>query len=414
MAGSLTSENRVVFTPPTPEPSGAGAGAATVTHARELLAFNQLSVLIALGLGAWFYFGFASSTELVAGCAWLVVFFCLIGLGRRKVNSANTVKVGLWLLLGNWITALVITAVVPFTYPAGILQILIPVIANAPFLGRRALFAVVTGATMLTATVCALGLWLGDTELTSAIGEQTRDRIMIAGLPVMTIAIGIGAWDAHDRQKAQLRRTLAYNDEIRESRKRLVAVADNERNRIERDLHDGAQQHLVALAMQLRLLRSTSGLSEDLDPLIGDLEEAMVSLRELAHGIYPPLLRSRGLAESIAAAARRSPATVDVDVIDQRVDPSVEAGIYFCSVEAIHNAAKHAGPDALVRVVISRSGDDLTAVVSDNGPGFDIRGERSGVGLRNMEDRIVSLGGRFEIRCDDGTEVHFSVPIGDR
>lgn len=395
-----------------------------IDRAKQLLVFNQASVLIALGLAVYFYFGFVRSPWIIAGSVWLLLFLALITEGRRRLSTTNTVTVGVAMLLGNWVTAVVITAVAPFTYAAGLYQVIIPVIAGGPVLERRAVSRTVAGAALMTVIICLLGFGLDDGGINPQVSEQVQDLTMIVGMPIMTIAIGIGVWDAYQRSEVALQRMRTSNDQIRQSRQRLVTAADNERSRIERDLHDGAQQHLVAVAMQLRVLRSTHDMADEVDPLVDDLEEALVSLRELAHGIYPPLLRSRGLDEALQAVSRRSAIDVHVDATEQRYEPEVEACLYFCCLEAIQNAAKHAGPSPVVTVHISS--EPATALgpatvvgtVSDDGPGFDAEAEVWGVGLRNIEDRVGALGGILTIgQANDadpvGTRLRFEMPLAN-
>ena len=165
-------------------------------------------------------------------------------------------------------------------------------------------------------------------------------------------------------------------DALRESRARIVASGDAERRRVERNLHDGAQQHLVALAVNLRLAKDIivddqeAGM-EMLDQLAGEVQETIQELRELAHGIYPPLLVDSGLVEALRAAANRNPLPVDI-VADGigRYPSETEAAIYFCCLEALQNAAKHA-PDARVEVRLWEESGGLLFSVSDDGPGFD-------------------------------------------
>ena len=137
-------------------------------------------------------------------------------------------------------------------------------------------------------------------------------------------------------------------DALRESRARIVASGDAERRRVERNLHDGAQQHLVALAVNLRLARDIiaddpAAGAEMLDELAGEVQETIQELRELAHGIYPPLLVDSGLVEALRAAANRSPLAVEVVAEGiGRYSAEIEAAVYFCCLEALQNAAKHA------------------------------------------------------------------------
>ena len=209
-------------------------------------------------------------------------------------------------------------------------------------------------------------------------------------------------------------------DELRESRARIVASADAERRRVERDLHDGAQQHLVALAINLRLARdiitddAESGL-EILDQLATDVQETIKELRELAHGIYPPLLADSGLGEALRAAASRNPLDVILVVADEvaRYSPEVEAAIYFCCLEALQNAAKHA-KNATVELRLWTESGGLLFSVSDNGPGFDPAKARGGHGFVNMADRLGAIGGtvRWESRPGHGSKIGGSVPVG--
>ena len=133
------------------------------------------------------------------------------------------------------------------------------------------------------------------------------------------------------------------------SRLRIVTTADESRRQIERNLHDGAQQHLVALAVKVGLVKTLLGSDPDtatlmVDELRGDVQAALDELRELAHGIYPPLLRDRGLGEALLNAANRSPlrTMVSADGV-QRHDTDIEAAVYFCCLEAMQNAGKYAG-----------------------------------------------------------------------
>jgi signal transduction histidine kinase len=208
------------------------------------------------------------------------------------------------------------------------------------------------------------------------------------------------------------------NDELRASRSRLVAAADAERRRIERDIHDGAQQHLVALAVNLGLSRQL--LREDpdaavelLDEVAVDLKETIAQVRDLAHGVYPPLLREAGLSEALRAAAARSPLAVTVDVGElRRYGADLEAAVYFCCLEALQNAAKHA-PDAAVVLTAREEPGSLRVMVTDDGPGFDVAAVRDGQGLQNMTDRVGAVGGVLTLSAAPGagTRVEAVLPL---
>ncbi|HEY3881048.1 MAG TPA: histidine kinase, partial [Trebonia sp.] len=187
-------------------------------------------------------------------------------------------------------------------------------------------------------------------------------------------------------------------DELRRSRSRIVASADAERRRVERDLHDGAQQHLVALAVNLRLTRDL--LADDtqtarlmLDQLADEVKATIQELRDLAHGIYPPLLADSGLGEALAAAGRRSPPPVSVDARDiGRYGLEIESAVYFCCLEALQNAARHAA-GARVGVRLWEESGGLLFAVTDDGPGFDAAVAGAGHGYTNMADRLGAIGG---------------------
>jgi len=206
--------------------------------------------------------------------------------------------------------------------------------------------------------------------------------------------------------------------ELRASRQRLVAAQDSERRRIERNLHDGAQQQLVALALKLRL---TDSLIDD-DPgqahaalreLQAHAGEASRDLRELAHGIYPPLLADRGLPDALEAQARRSavPVVVQPQGIG-RYPQEVEAAVYFCCLEALQNVAKYSGA-ASARLCLSAAGPRLSFQVTDDGRGFDPAATAYGTGLQGMTDRLEALGGSVEIRSrpGEGTTVAGCLPV---
>ncbi|HEX7169005.1 MAG TPA: histidine kinase [Acidimicrobiales bacterium] len=209
-------------------------------------------------------------------------------------------------------------------------------------------------------------------------------------------------------------------EELRESRQRLVNAQDAERRRIERDLHDGAQQQLVALKVHLSLASHTAAdegaprTADTLTQLSGELGEAIETLRELAHGIYPPRLAADGLAGALAARVTRSavPVEVDVDETVGRLDQEVEAAVYFCCLEALQNVAKYAGGTS-ARVELRRRDGDVCFAIVDDGVGFDPEHAPAGAGLANMRDRVEALGGELAITASPGggTRVEGRVPV---
>jgi signal transduction histidine kinase len=211
--------------------------------------------------------------------------------------------------------------------------------------------------------------------------------------------------------------------ELQASRLRIVATADAERRRIERNLHDGAQQHLVALAVKMRLARQFVDRDLDkaramLDQLGEDLSAAVDELRALAHGIYPPLLMDRGLVDALSAAARRAalPTSVEAGTVG-RYAQEIEAAVYFCCLEAMQNAGKHAGEGASAVVRVREEEGALLFEVADNGAGFDLAGRTStGAGFVNMGDRVGAIGGSVNVESAPGrgTRVYGMIPVEGR
>jgi signal transduction histidine kinase len=206
--------------------------------------------------------------------------------------------------------------------------------------------------------------------------------------------------------------------DLRASRQRLVAAQDDERRRLERNLHDGAQQNLVALKVKLGLAETLAERDPDraralLAELKADTDKTLTTLRDLARGIYPPLLADKGLAVALEAEARKSTVLVDV-VADSvtRYPQEVEAAVYFCCLEALQNVQKYAHAEhATVR--LSEHGGELRFEVQDDGRGFDPWKATRGAGLTNMQDRLDALGGTFALAGEPGrgARVSGSLPL---
>ncbi len=217
---------------------------------------------------------------------------------------------------------------------------------------------------------------------------------------------------------ARLEAISAQSAEIRASRERIVATQESERRRVERDIHDGAQQYLVALMVQLRVARTL--VTRDPDRAVrvtADvrriISETLATLSDLAQGIHPPALTERG----VAAALARHEGGLNIDLrIDDRgigrYPAEVEAAVYFACLEAIINAAKHATGSTVV-VTLAEEAGSLVFSVRDDGAGFDPGRYRPGSGMGNMADRVEALGGSLEVRSapSRGTEVTGRVPL---
>ena len=207
--------------------------------------------------------------------------------------------------------------------------------------------------------------------------------------------------------------------ELRASRARVVAAGDAERRKVERDLHDGAQQHLVALRIRVGL----AGELAEADPQVAlrladlgtELEEILQELRDLSQGLNPPVLREFGLREALASVSRRSasPARLEAGAIG-RYPEEIESAVYFCCLEGLQNVAKHAGTNASAVIRVWEREHELCLEIEDDGAGCDVASARNaGTGFTNMTDRVAALGGSLSVESTPGlgTTVRGSVPV---
>jgi signal transduction histidine kinase len=220
-------------------------------------------------------------------------------------------------------------------------------------------------------------------------------------------------------RNVRLNEELRVNlEELRASRQRLVTAQDEERRRLERNIHDGAQQQLVALAVKANLAGSLVGKDPEkeraiIDQLKTEATEALENLRDLARGIYPPLLADKGLAVALQGQARKSPVPVSIDADGVgRYPQEVEAAAYFCCLEALQNVSKYAAASS-VEIALAADNGSLRFRVTDDGVGYDAEHTALGSGLRNMSDRLAALGGRLEVRSSpgEGTSVIGLLPV---
>jgi len=249
------------------------------------------------------------------------------------------------------------------------------------------------------ATVLPAGAERGREELVELHDAALRDdQDLLEGAGAMVLAAV-----RHGALEADLASALT---DLEDSRRRIAEAADLERARIERDLHDGAQQRLVALRIRLSLAedqidRDPAGAGEEIRALGVEAEDALEELRALAHGVYPPVLADRGLEDGLKAVAAKSPAPVHVVATDLTRHPTeIESAVYFTCAEALQNATKHARANAIWIRLVETPGR-LRFEIRDNGVGF--APERSeGRGLQNMHDRMEAIGGRLEIEAAPG------------
>jgi signal transduction histidine kinase len=259
--------------------------------------------------------------------------------------------------------------------------------------------------------------------------DETFVPVNHQGEDVGALAVTFPANDPIDAEKERLIGDLATQaglvlrntrllEELRASRQRLVAAQDEERRKIERNLHDGVQQQLVAMNVQLGLLaRMAEGDPAKAVEMATMLQtratEALDDLRDLARGIYPPLLADKGLVSALEAQARKAavPTRVEADGVE-RYPRDVESAVYFCTLEALNNVAKYAGATSAT-IELAQQDGHMTFRVRDDGAGFDPATTSYGTGLQGMADRLDAIGGDLTVMSTpgSGTTVTGRVPV---
>jgi len=300
------------------------------------------------------------------------------------------------------------------------------VVLAATYLDDRQHWPIALTGVAVAGVIGVLALTQDGLRMDEGVDEWIVDWVTIGFLVGYTWMFTATVRDANRTRVATLERALAANDELvdvqeelRRSRRRLVEVADAERGRIERNIHDGAQQRLVSMAVQLKLAaqlaeRGTPTSTETLALLHDEATAALTELRELAQGIYPSLLAERGLVDAVGSLCRRStiPARITGELASSLPD-HIEAALYFFCAEAIQNANKHAGPAAELTIDFSERDAAVVIEVTDTGAGFEVSSVSSSRGLLNMADRVEALDGTLDVQSSpgDGTTVRAAVPV---
>ena len=246
-------------------------------------------------------------------------------------------------------------------------------------------------------------------------GAVVHDALLLDDTTVVrTLAAVVRLAVENERLEADLQTQL---DEVRASRARIVEATDLERRRLERDLHDGAQQRLVALAVSLRILHARLGehiapdVATELEAAGEEVRGAIAELRELAHGLDPAILREAGLGAAVQSLADRSPVPVTVEMaIPGRLPSTVETTAYFVASEALANTVKHARATCAT-VEVSRDNGRVVVGITDDGVGG---ADPAGAGLRGLMDRIAAVDGRFDLHTapGGGTRIAVAIPCG--
>jgi signal transduction histidine kinase len=390
-----------------------------------VLAENRMSwIAAAVPFGLWLV---VLRSPLLPAFGLLIVLFSIVrARAIPEIDRGNVERAVLYFLVGKWAISIALVFLLPIALPIVIVNLIMPIALASMHLSTRRFVPLVAASVVVAFVVAMLGYLQNILALEQETEAWVWQWLCVIVLTVHFLPMSLILWRGNQQQRATYDEALEANqrlveseEDLRRSRRRLVGAADAERSRIERDLHDGAQQRLVSVLVQLRLRsrlarRGTDVDLDDLDELLDELEAAIAELRDLAHGIYPPVLAMRGLPAALSAAVRRAPIPVEIDAADvDRFDQAVEAAAYFCCLEAIQNACKHGAPDTTVTVSLRQVDDLVACSVADDGPGFDVaRVATPGRGIENMTDRIGAAGGVLTIdsAVGVGTTVAFELP----
>jgi signal transduction histidine kinase len=375
-----------------------------------LAMYSGGGVLLPLGEYKWVQ---RSPLLLVIAAIWTahcIVLGAALLLARRNRYQQSITLV----CIGNWAAVLLTTFVAPNVLPVQVLLALLPVVfAQAYVRWQRGLaFTVITAGCVLALGALARFPNVYVSHAAAQFPRAIDSAFIIPALPVIALWLLVIAWNNAAALRTSENQLAQRATQLAASRTRLITAADEERRRLERDLHDGSQQHLVALAVLIQLARTAE--HDRHKPLLteasGLLETAIAEIRRLAHGIYPPLLVSGGLAEALPAVAAHAPVPVQLNLQSLgRYPTSVEAALYFCCSEALQNAAKHGGPGTTVTITAHADDRMLTLTISDTGRGFDPATE--GTGLTNMTDRLSAIDGHLAIHTAPGRGTRITATI---
>lgn len=361
---------------------------------------------------------------ILVGASSVVMFAGLRPLSGDYVTADDVAAALWWLAIANWSISLAVTAIATFTWPLLMLSALLPSAVGPSFVSpaRQRVFVIISSC--VAATNVLLGLLQDASGLSGDAPAWVRRLVLILFAPMLLGVFALVAVYNSDRVNAALEDAQRAQDEVaghaRElelSRGRVVAAADRERQRIERNLHDGAQQRLIALAMRLSRVRehvaaSNPQLVSELDSLRAEVRATHDEVRQLAHGVYPPVLSEHGLVEAVRSVADRSPIEVRLDLEHVgRFDTAIESAVYFCCVEALQNAAKHSQV-GLVHLRLYRADDQICFTVSDDGVGFSLPDAQPALGLVGLHDRLGAIGGELNVSSAPGRGTTITGRVG--
>lgn len=398
------------------------AGNVPLDRLRQFARLDVIVTTAALGSGVLVY-GFVNRSPwipLILGINALAAV--LMSRAFVPLRDGDAVAAVGWLAVGNWMMAIVGALLASFSWPIQILAAVVPVVVAVPYVSTQTYQRLLVGAVAVAICTASLGIFQDVTGLSNDIPARVRNTVLIVFTPAVAWLIIHAAAtnaaslretldasiDANDRLRAHERQLRDQAELMQSSRSRIVAAADAERRRIERDLHDGAQQRLVGLRLQLSLASEQIGTddvaaSRAVDIAQAEVGDAQAEIRRLVRGLLPPVLSRHGVGPAIRSGLVGFPNPVRTDIATiPRLSNETEAGLYFMFNEAMQNIARHAGPQASVLVTLGVVDDAVRLEIADDGRGFDLDQRGEGQGLINMADRIGAVGGVLLVRSTPG------------
>lgn len=351
----------------------------------------------------------------------VALLVALVLLARRRVIQAFAVFAA-----ANWVIALVAATAAPFAMPVLVIISLLPAALAVPVVSRAQLPKVVALTIVVVSAVVALGTLQDVVQIEDDLPGWVPKLVTLMFTPVMAGLVAIIVYQTIETLTQALDEAVTSRDRLRDAQARIVTASDEARRGIERDLHDGAQQRLTALAIGLGRVHARAGredlpIADDVGVLRDHLADARGELRRLAHGLFPSALEIDGLEAALRGEADRFdlPITVRCEPLPE-VSLAIQVAVYFCCLEAMQNAVHHGDPASVLITVTTAGGDGVgpevvVFEVADDGSGFDAgSGAGDGRGFANMADRVGAFGGSIVVESvpGNGTTVRGTVPAG--
>ena len=346
----------------------------------------------------------AGAVAVAALVAAIAIASALIPLQRGSLSTSFGIVAA-----ANWIVSIVCAFIAPVAWPICAGAAFVPAAAAGLFTSAQRSRRVALMAVGAATVIAALGVLQDVTGFAEAMPARVVQVTLIVGMPLVALVLVVAAQANTNELQSMLTDTRLVNTELEASRSRVVAATDLARRKIERDLHDGAQQRLVGVTLQLSAAREQLRSDPDaaastLNLVRDEVRSTQADLRSLVRGVYPPVLTEHGLGPALQALADSQPLPVRTQFeTAPRLAAEVEAAGYFSALEAIQNATKHAGGDAVIDLELGPTDDGgILFEVRDDGLGFAEGQITRGHGLTNMIDRMTACRGHLEIQSEVG------------